>query len=71
MVLTVSLAMAAIDGPIIIAMIMDSTMSVKQKSVFAVFETQRTVCTQEECSTIFRVSVSMNSVRIGTWRGIE
>jgi len=39
----VGLAIAAIDGPIIIAMIMDGTVSVKQKSVLAVFEGQRAV----------------------------
>lgn len=39
----VGLAITAIDGPIIIAMIMDGTVSVKQKSVLAVFEGQRAV----------------------------
>lgn len=69
-VLTVSLAIAAIDGPIIIAMIMDSTVSVKQKSVLAIFEGQRAVRAQEEGPTVLRVSVSMDPIRIGTWRGI-
>lgn len=67
----VGLAIAAIDGPIIIAMIMNGTVSVKQKSVLAVFESQRAVRAQEEGPAIFRVSVSMNPVRIGAWRGIE
>lgn len=71
MVLTVGLAIAAIDGPIIIAMIMNGTVSVKQKSVLAVFESQRAVRAQKEGPAIFRVSVSMYPVRIGAWRGIE
>ena len=62
--------MTAIDSPIIIAMIMDGTVSVKQKSILAVFEGQSAVRAQEEGPAVFRVSVSMNSVRIRAWRGI-
>lgn len=70
MVLTVGLAIATIDSPIIIAMIMDVTVSVKQKSVLAVFEGQRAVCAQEEGPAVFGVSVSVDTIRIGAWRSL-
>lgn len=63
--------MAAIDGPIIIAMIMDCTMPVEQKSILAVFEGQRAVRAQEEGSAVFGVSISVDTIRIGAWRSIK
>lgn len=36
-ILTVDLAITAIDSPIIIAVIVNIAMSIKQKSVFAIF----------------------------------
>lgn len=70
-ILTVGFAIAAIDGPIIIAMIMDCTVSIEQKSVLTVFEGQSAVRAQEESPAVLRMSVSMDPVGIGAWRSIE
>lgn len=70
-ILTVGLAFAALDGPVVITVIVDRAVSVEQKPVLAVLEREATVGAQEEGPAVLGVSVSVNSVRVGTRRGAE
>lgn len=70
-VLTVVLAIAAIDGPVVITVVVDRTVSVEQKPVLAVLECESTVGAKEEGPTVLRVGVSMNSVKIGARRSTD
>lgn len=49
------LAVATIDGPVIVAVVVDGTFSVEQQSIFTRFQSQGSVCAEEELVTMIRV----------------
>lgn len=70
-ILTVGLAFAALDGPVVITVVVDRAVSVEEKPVLAILERKTTVGAKEEGTAVLGVGVSMNSVRIGARRGTE
>lgn len=62
------LAWTAIDGPVVVAVVMDGTLSVKQQTVFARFQRQRSVRAQEELVTVVGMQIGLFAVRLRALR---
>lgn len=60
------LTRTAIDGPIVVAVVMDGTLAVKQQTIFARFQRQCSVRTEEELVTVVGMQVGLLSVRFRT-----
>lgn len=70
-ILTVDLAMAALDSPVVITVVVDRAVSVEEQSVLAVLERETAVGAKKEGSAVLRVGVSMDPIRVGARRGTE
>lgn len=62
----VSLAISAVHGPVIVAMMVHVTMAVEKQSVLTVFEGQCTVRAKEETVTGLGMGVRMDTIWIWT-----
>lgn len=62
------LARTAVDGPVVVAVVMDGTLSVKQQTVFARLQRQRSVGAQEELVTVVGMQVGLLAVRLRALR---
>lgn len=60
------LTRTAIDGPIVVAVVMDGTLAVKQQTIFARFQRQCSVRAEEELVTVVGMQVGLLSVRFRT-----
>lgn len=60
----VSLAIATVDGPVIVAVAVDGSMAVEEETVLAVLEGQGAVRAEEEGIAILRMSVRVHAVGI-------
>lgn len=63
MTLTIVFANATVNGPIVIAVVVNGTFAIEQQTIFACFQRQRSICAQEELITIIGVSVSLFAIR--------
>lgn len=64
--LTVSGAMTAVDGPVVVAVVVYGSLAVEQQSVLASLKGQGAVCAQEEGVAVRGMSVGEYSIRIRT-----
>jgi hypothetical protein len=66
--LTLSLPGSAVDGPVVIAMLVDVALSVEEESIFAVLEGERAVGALEEVVAQLRVGVGLHAMLLGAVR---
>lgn len=66
--LTVSLPGSAVDGPVVIAVLVDVALSVEEESIFAVLEGESAVGALEEVVAQLRVGVGLHAIRLGAVR---
>lgn len=64
-------ALAAIDRPVVVAVIVNGTFAVEQQSVFARFQRQRAVGAQEELVAELGVAVRLDAVLFGAFGGVD
>lgn len=55
-------ARTAIDGPVVVAMVVDSTLSIEQQTIFARFQRQCSIRAEEELVTVVGMQVGLLSV---------
>lgn len=70
-ILTVSLAITAVHGPEIVAMVVHRSMAVEKQSVLAVFEGQGAVRAEEEGVAALGMGVRVHPVWIGARRRVQ
>lgn len=63
---TVGLTLATFYGPVVIAVVVHSAMSVVEKTVLTMFQGQCAICTQVEGTAVFRMRVRLFSPRLWT-----
>lgn len=64
------LAVAAIDGPVVVAVVVDGTLSIEQQTILTRFQSQGSVRAEEELVTMIRVQVGLLAVWLGAlWDG--
>jgi hypothetical protein len=66
--LTLSLPGSAVDGPVVIAVLVDVALSVEEESIFAVLEAERAVGALEEVVAQLRVGVGLHAMLFGAVR---
>jgi hypothetical protein len=66
--LTLSLPGSAVDGPVVIAVLVDVALSVEEESIFAVLEGERAVGALEEVVAQLRVGVGLHAMLFGAVR---
>lgn len=63
---------ATVDGPVIVAMVMNCALSVEQQTILAVLECQSSIGAQEELVAVLWMGVSEHAVRVwAAWSAIS
>lgn len=59
--LTISFTLPTVNSPVVVAVVMDSTLAVEEEAILAVFLSQGTVNTQVEGIAVVRVGIRLDS----------
>lgn len=68
-ILTIKLAFSAIDGPVVVAVVVDGALAVEQQAVLAVLLGQGAVGAEEEVVAEVRMGIGLLAMLLGTLAG--
>lgn len=63
--LTIVFTFTTLNGPIVVAVVMNATFAIEQQAVFTSFQCQRSILAEEELIAVLRVSVRLLAIRLG------
>lgn len=55
-------AVATVDGPVVVAMVVDSAFAIKQQTIFARFQCQGSICAEEKLVTMVGMQIGLFTV---------